>query len=176
MRDFLIKLKLIDFLTTNLPTDRATFVKRLSLITDEGDTGMFSDSFDALSSSKNEFKGQVNSDGFKLKRKRRFFDRNMNMAIAHGTLTEKNDQLLIETEINGFNNFYIVFYVFLIIFYSVFIFGVGSSSDNNADFIAIAFLMLHGTFMFLIPYFMMRQSVKKLKYELDREFFYLTKG
>jgi hypothetical protein len=175
MRDFLIKLKLIDFLTTTLPTDRTTFVKRLSLITDEGNTGMFSNTFDAFSSSKNEFKGQVNSGGFKLKKRRRFFDTNMNMAIAQGTLTEKNDQLTVETEINGFNNFFIVAYVFLIIIYSLIIYDV-SRSDNNGDFIAIPFLILHGSLMFLMPYFMMRRSVKKLKYELEREFFYLTKG
>ena len=176
MRDFLIKLKLIDFLTTNLPIDRTTFVQKLSLITDEGSTSMFSDNFDVFSSSKNELKGQVNYEGFKLKRRRRFFDTNMNMAIATGTLMEKNDQLIIETEINGFNNFFIVFYVLLIIFYSMFIFGFSNSSDNNVDFIAIPFLILHGTLMFSMPYFMMRRSVKKLKYELDREFFYLTKN
>ena len=175
MRDILIKLKLIDFLTTNLPINKTTFLQRLSLVTDEGNIGMFSDSFDAFSSSKNELKGHVNSDGFKLKRRKRFFDTNMNMAIAEGKLIEKNDQLTVETEINGFNNFFILVYVFLIIVYSLIIFDV-SGSDNNGEFIAIPFLILHGTLMFTMPYFMMRRSVKKLKYELDREFFYLTKN
>lgn len=175
MEDFLKKLKLIDYLTTNLQISKTEFVQRLSLITDEGNTGIFSNTFDAFSSSKNEFKGQVNHNGFTLKRRTRFFDTNMNMAVANGTLTENNGKLTVETEINGFNNFFIIFYVFLIIFYSLFIFSF-SSSDNNVEFFAIPFLLLHGTLMFSMPYFMMRRSVKRLKYELEREFFYLTKN
>jgi hypothetical protein len=174
MKALLRKLQLIDYLTTNLRMDKTNFVQRLSSITDEGSTGMFSDTFDAFSSSKNEFKGQVNYDGFKLKRRRRFFDTNINTAVANGTLSENNGQLIVETEINGFNNFFIAFYIFLIIFYSIFVFGVTSSADN-IEFFAIPFFLLHGTLMFSIPYFMMRRSVKRLKYELEREFFYLTK-
>ena len=174
MKDILRKLKLIDNLTTDLEISRTEFVEKLSAITDRGDTGMFSDTFDVFSSSKNELKGQVNFEGFKLKRRRRFFDTNLNMAVASGTINEHNGHLTIESEINGFNNFFIVFYIFLIVFYSFFIFGFGSS-DNNMEFFAIPFLILHGTLMFSIPYFMMRRSVKRLKYELEREFFYLTK-
>ena len=174
MKEFLKRLKLIDYLTIALPTNKTDFVNRLYEVTDIGSTGMFSDTFDIFSSSKNEFKGQVDTDGFKLKRRKRFFDTNMNFAVANGTFSETNGQLIIETEVNGFNNFFIVFYVFLIIFYSIFIFGFWGS-DNKGSFIAIPFILLHGTFMFVIPYFMMRRSVKRLKYELEREFFYLTK-
>lgn len=175
MKDFLIKMKLIDHLTTNLPMDKSNFIKRLSSITDEGGTGVFSNPFEMFSSSKNEFKGEVNYDGFTIKRKKRFFDKSANMAVANGTLHESNGQLTVETEINGFNNFFIVFYIFLIVFYSIFIIVGFTISDNNVGFFMIPFLLLHGTFMFLIPYFMMKRSVKKLKYELEREFFYLTK-
>lgn len=173
MKDILRKLKLIDNMTTTLRISKAEFVARLLNIIDEGSTGMFLDTFDAFSSSKNEFKGQVNYDGFKLKRRRRFFDANMGTAIANGTFFESNGELIIETEINGFNGFFIVFYIFLIIFYSLSILGVSTSKD--IDFVAVPFLLLHGTIMFAIPYFMMRRSVKRLKYELEREFFYLTK-
>jgi hypothetical protein len=174
MKEFLRRLKLIDSMTTTLPTSKVEFVNRLNEITDEGSTGMMSDTFDIFSSSKNEFKGQVTFDSFKIKRRRRFFDTNMNFAVANGNFTEKNGQLTVDTEINGFNNFFIIFYVFLIIFYSIFIFGFWGS-DNKGGFIALPFILLHGTFMFAIPYFMMRRSVKRLKYELEREFFYLTK-
>lgn len=177
MREFLKRLKLIDSMTTTLQTSKVEFVNRLNEITDEGSTGMMSDTFDVFSSSKNEFKGQVSFDSFKIKRRRRFFDTNMNFAVANGTFEENNGQLTIDTEINGFNNFFIVFYVFLIIFYSIFIFGFASSDKNGSgEFVAIPFILLHGTFMFGLPYFMMRRSVKRLKYELEREFFYLTKN
>jgi hypothetical protein len=99
----------------------------------------------------------------------------MNFAVANGTFTESNGELRIDTEINGFNNFFVVFYVFLIIVYSILIFGF-TVSDNNEGFIAIPLILLHGTFMSGLPYLMMRRSVKRLKYDLEREFFYLTKS
>lgn len=174
MKEFLKRLKLIDSMTTNLQTSKIEFVNRLNEITDKGGIGIMSDTFDVFSSSKNEFKGQVDFENFKIKRRRRFFDTNMNFAVAKGTFIENNGLLIVETEINGFNNFFIVFYVLLIIFYSIFIFAL--SCDNiNESFIAIPFLLLHGAFMFAIPYLVMRRSVKRLKYELEREFFYLTK-
>lgn len=175
MKEFLKRFRLIDSMTTTLQISKVEFVNRLNEITDQGSTGIFSDSFDIFSSSNNELKGQVNFDNFKIKRRRRFFDTNMNLAVANGTFIENNGKLTIETELNGFNNFFILFYVLLILFYSFFIFSF-IGSDNNGEFIAIPFILLHGTFMFGLPYFMMRRSVQRLKYELEREFFYLTKS
>jgi hypothetical protein len=113
-------LKLIDYLTLSLPISKAKFIERLLLITDESDTGFFSSAFDAFSSSKNEFKGEIKNDGFKLKRRTRLFDTSMNAAVANGKLVEKEGKLTIETEINGFHNFSIFYYLFLLIFYSIF--------------------------------------------------------
>jgi preprotein translocase subunit YajC len=45
---------------------------------------------------------------------------------------------------------------------------------NGAQF-AIPFIFIHAVFMFGIPYFMMRRSARKMKHDLEREFFYLTK-
>ncbi len=175
MQEFLRRLKLIDTMTTTLPTSKVEFVNRLNEITDEGSTGILSDPFDIFSSSEKEFKGQVNSTGFKIKRRRKFFDTNKNFAVATGTFKEDIGQLTVETTINGYNNFFIVFYVFLLIFYSVFIIGI-LFSDAKEVFFVIPFLFLHGIIMFAIPYFIMRRSVKRMKYELEREFFFFTKG
>lgn len=174
MKVILKRLKLIDNLTTDLEISRTEFVEKLSAITDKGDIGLFSDTFDVFSSSKNELKGQVDFNGFKLKRRRKFFDNGMNMAVASGTIKEHNGHLTIESEINGVSIFFIVFYFFLVIFYSLFIFSIWNS-NNNTEFFALPFLLLHGTLMFSIPYFTAKRSVKRLKYELEREFFYLTK-
>lgn len=89
MEDILRKLKLIDYLTTDLQLNRTEFIERLSAITDEGTTGMFVDMFDVFSSSKNELKGQVNYDGFTLKRRRRFFDTNMNVVAVISKVPKK---------------------------------------------------------------------------------------
>ena len=175
MNDFLIKLKLIDYLTIKLQIKKADFVKQLTLVTDRGSVGMFLNPFEAFSSSNNELKGIVNENGFKLQRKKRFFDTSGNMAVASGKLSENDGQLTIVTEINGFNNFFIFFYVILIVFYTIFIVVGFLSPNDGLGFFFIPFILLHATLMFALPYFMMKRSVKRLKYELEREFFYLTK-
>jgi len=73
MKDFLIKLKIIDFLTTELEIEKNEFVAKFRQHVDEGSTGIFSDSFDVFSSSKNEYKGHVSYQDFKIKRRREFF-------------------------------------------------------------------------------------------------------
>jgi hypothetical protein len=174
MKDFLIKLKLIDYLTIHLSISKAKFIERLLLITDQRDTVFFSGLSNAFSSSKNEFKGEIKNDEFKLKRRTRLFDTSMNAAVANGKLHETEGQLTIEAEIKSFNNLYVIYYVFLVIFYSIFII-VFMFSNSDMLLIIIPFILLHGAMMSLVPYFFMRRSVKKLKYELEREFFYLTK-
>ena len=176
MQDFLRKIKLIDHLTTELQMDKQTFVNRLSAITDEGSTGLLSNPFDAFSSSKNEYKGTVTFDSFKLKRRKKAFDTNYNLSTAKGILIEKDGKLRIETEINGFNSALITIYLPLIVFYSVFIFSI--VSDKKEPFPIFLFLFIHCFFIFIffIPYSIVKRSVQRLKYELEREFFYLTKN
>ncbi|RYE16201.1 MAG: hypothetical protein EOP45_17910 [Sphingobacteriaceae bacterium] len=104
MKEFLKKLKLIDHLTMHLDLDQKVFTDRLSAITEPGSTSVFTDAFDVLSSSEKEFKGFVDRQGFKLKRRRRLFDLRFNTAIANGTIAEADGKLTIETEINAFHN------------------------------------------------------------------------
>ena len=177
MKDFLKKLKLVDYLVTELEISQHDFVNRLSASVDEGSVGMFFNSFEAFSSSKNEFKGHVGLYDFKIRRRRRFFDMNMNLAVASGTFEQRGNFLRINTEINGFMGMIVPFYVLLIVFYSVFVilFLTADDVEGNMDFIALPFIIIHAAFMFGVPYFMMRRSVSKMKHELDREFYYLTK-
>jgi hypothetical protein len=39
----------------------------------------------------------------------------------------------------------------------------------------IPFIVFHATVMMGMPYLFMRRSVKKLKYDLEREFYFLTR-
>jgi hypothetical protein len=123
MDAFLEKLKLKDHLTTSLQMTQNDFVDKLSRITDEGSTGIFTNPFEAFSSSKNEFKGHVSYEGFELKRRIRFFDNN-NMAVAKELSLKNNRQLTIETVIKGFNGFIIFFYLLLLAIYCPFLIGI----------------------------------------------------
>ncbi len=165
-------------MTTNIDIQKSQFVSKFSQIVDEGSTGFFFDTFDIFTSSENEYKGQVGIEGFKIKRRRKLFDMGMNLAVARGTYRQDNEKLIIETEINGFSGIMIPFYVFAIIFYSIFIAGflMSDNFDGNGAGFALPFIFIHAALMFGIPYFVMRRSAKRMKYELEREFYYMTKS
>ncbi|MGS2726035.1 hypothetical protein ACU8DI_05460 [Psychroserpens sp. BH13MA-6] len=175
MQNVLRKYKLIDQCTLALDTTKSDFVNRLQSHVDPSDLGYFSDVFEVFSSSKNEYKGQVDDQGFKLKRRRRFFDSKMNMAIATGRFRQASDTLMIEMEISGFNTGLKLFYIMISIFYVLFLLGflVSVGTDDAPLFLA-PFILLHAAFMFGIPFLIMRRSVKRLKYDLEREFHFIA--
>lgn len=177
MKTFLTNIKLVDYLQTELEIPKREFVKKLKANVDKGSTSIFFSSFDMFSTSKKEYKGEVNESGFKIKRKRKFFDMNFNLAVAKGKITQEGDHLIINTEINGFNNMMIPFYILCILAYGVLI--PVSIFANNIDRpvfdFFLPFILVHATFMMGIPYFVMRRSTSRLKYDLEREFYFLTK-
>jgi hypothetical protein len=171
MKDTLRRLKLAKDFTITVPISRDAFVQKLSAITEHGGTGTFS--FEALSAGRYEYKGEVNDSGFSIRRKQKFFDTSANMAIAKGAYTEGNEGLIVQGEANAFRGFYIFFMGIAVVFYlSITAVIINKGGET---LIALPFLWLHGAFMFCIPFFMMRRSVDRMIYELEREFFYLTK-
>jgi len=173
MKKLLNKIKLIDHLTTNLPITKKEFVDRLLFITEEKNINAFSDIFAGFSHSPLEFKGQVTVDSFKIKRLKRFFEFNHYLPIASGTMIEKDGQLIVETEINGFT-FLIIPFCLLIVFFSIPILGL-IFSDNKFDLFSFLIVLIFATTMFFIIYLNARGGVKRFKYEMEKEFFYLTK-
>ena len=103
----------------------------------------------------------------------------MNFAVAIGSFQSKDNSLIISTEINGFHGTIIPFYIFITIFYLVFIFGFSFATfqveASGELFFGIPFLLIHAAFMYGIPYFIMKRSTGRMKRELEREFFYMTK-
>lgn len=178
MKEFLRKIKLVGNLTTEIEIQQKEFVARLKENVDKGSTGLLSNMFDVFSSSSNEYKGTIGMEGFELRRRRRFFDMNINTAVAKGTFTQKDNILVIQTEINGFSGMMIPFYIFVLIFYSIFIsaFLFADNIEGDGAGFFFPFLFIHAAFMLGIPYLMMRRSVDKMKYELEREFYYMTKS
>jgi len=178
MKDFLKKIKLIDTLTVTVDdVTKSEFVSKFKPHVDEGDIGIFSGLFEVFSSSKNQYKGEVSYDGFKIRKRRKIFDTNRNFAIATATYRQSNDKLFIETEINGGGYYLLPLYLFLFIFYIavVGIFISTESPEGGFPGFAIPFLVVHALLMFGVPYFFMRRSVKKMKHDLERELFFIIK-
>jgi hypothetical protein len=177
MENFLRKIKLIDSFSTTLNTTKSEFTSTLRNHVDEADIdAMFSGAFEAFTSSKNRYKGSVNHNGFKIRRRRRFFDKSMGNPIASGELRDQGESLIINTQIKGWNNQMFFFYGFLCLFYLIFIVGSFASifsQDSEFPIFVPFFIIVHAAFMFGIPYFMMRRSVRRLKEDIEREFHFI---
>lgn len=177
MENFLKKIKLIDSFSTTLNTTKSEFTSALRNNVDEGDVdGMFSGAFEAFSSSNNKFKGSVSFNGFKIRKRRRFFEKNFGKAIATGNVREQGDTLVVNTQINAWHNFMFFFFGFITVGYIIF-FGVflnqAFSFDDGLSFVAPLFILFHAMLMFGIPYFIMRRGVKRMKQDLEREFHFI---
>ncbi len=171
MNDFPHKIGLIDTLKIELSISKSEFVRILQNNIDESD----SDFGDIFSSSKNQYKGIVNLDGFELKSKATFFTSQMNFAKAKGIFSHENNHLVIDTEINGFSGKIKFLYSVLFIFYPIFIAGFFFADNNESKLFIIPFLLIHATLMITIPYFTAKRSVSRLKYDLERDFYFMIR-
>lgn len=176
MKEFLKKIKLIDILTLELDSTKSEFISRFKPHVDEGDIGIFSSFFEVFSSSKNEYKGTVGYDGFKIRKRKKFFDTNKQLTIITGKYRQNHDKLIIEAEVNGFPPIIMLFYLFLVVFFIIFISIMlsfkGSESMNKA--IMIPMFLLYMLAMLGLPYIFMRRSVKKTMHSFERELFYIA--
>lgn len=175
MDKLLTKLNFIKTATIELPIEKYNFISILNSNIDKSELGYFSDIGDVFSSSKAEYKGHINSYGFKLKKKRKFFDTNVNFATVEGQFDQQGDTLKIKMEINGFSNQMAPFFIMVPLFYLFAIVMVFQGGGTESSIIAIPFLLIHALFMFGIPYFIMRRSVKRMKYELERDLYFMIK-
>ena len=78
MDSLLKRLKLIDHLTTEIPIERRDFVEKLKKNVDQGDTEVVFSPFEALSSSKNEYKGRITANSFRIRRRKKELPRRRN--------------------------------------------------------------------------------------------------
>jgi len=171
MNDFLRKIHLVKDISIQLPVSKIDFIQKFRNHVDESDLGFVP--FEALQSSRNEYKGNISNNYFELKKRRKLFDTNYSFAKVSGTFKEDNNQLNISAEINGFRKRMLVFLGIALLFYSIFLFSSIFLSENNAiTFFILPFLLFHMSLMLGIPYFIVRRSVKRMIYDLERELHY----
>lgn len=176
MEDFLRKYKLIDEFTIELSIDKSDFVRRLRDTVDPGDIGIFSGAFEAWQSSNNIYKGEVTNQGFRLRRRKKFFQIDGRMqTVATSTFTEKRDTLSIHTEVQSMYKKMIPvlgiaasIYLFAIVLFL----SVGPS--HSVLFFVPVILLAHAVFMFTLFYQILKHGVATLKRELEREFVFLA--
>jgi len=168
MSEFLKKIKLIQDLSTEVVISKDEFISKLSMITEKRSTELLSDPFEALRFGSSIYKGHVGSDNFNLKRKKKLFSANLNLAVAEGVVEEKHGKLWIDAEINGFNKFFLFIVILLIIIYVFAAFIISVADENSINF--LPFIFIHAIITFSILYFILRISVNKLKKSLLETF------
>ncbi|RED23825.1 hypothetical protein BD847_2897 [Flavobacterium cutihirudinis] len=169
MSDFLRKIQLIKDITIQLPISKKDFTEKFRNNVDESDFSFVP--FEVFQSSRNEYKGNIDGSAFELKKRRRLFDTNYSFAKVTGSLIERNDKLIIDAEILGFRKIMILFFGFTIFFYLIAFTGM-MFGNNNIPFFALTFLLIHMSLVLGIPYFVIRRSVNRMAYDLERDFHY----
>ena len=169
MDNFLRKINLVKDITIQLPVSKIDFIQKFRNNVDESDLGFVP--FEVFQSSRNEYKGNIDGSAFELKKRRRLFDTNYSFAKVTGSLIEKDDKLIIDAEILGFKKRMIIFFAFIIFFYLIAFAGMMLGSDD-IPFFVLPFLLIHMSIILGIPYFVIRRSVNRMVYDLERDFHY----
>ena len=170
MTNFLRKINLIQDLNFKLNVSKIDFTKKFRENVDESNLGY--ELFEVFKSSSNEYKGNIYNNNFELKKRKKFFDTSYSFAKAEGALIEENQQLNIKVEINGFKKRMILFFGMMIIFYLIFISGSFFLDNNEVPVFVLPFLVIHMVIMLGIPYFLIKRSVTRMAYDLERDFHY----
>ncbi|WP_299227975.1 hypothetical protein [uncultured Psychroserpens sp.] len=176
MENFLRKIKLIEGFSIELTTTKSEFTSALRSHVDEADIdSFFSRAFEAFSSSKNLFIGSVSYNEFKIRKRRRLFDRQFGCAKITGQSRENSGFLIVSGKLIAWNSYIYFWFGFVILLYLLFVAILFSHIDitGTAGVIVIPFLFLHACLMLGIPYLSMRKAIKRLREDLEREFYYI---
>lgn len=169
MSEFFKKLKLIHNTNYEIQVKKDYFIEKLSELTEAGNTDILSGAFDALTMSNMIYKGEINSDNFKVKKRNRLFKSNMNLAVAKGHFYQSGGQLYIDLEIEGQNKFIASICIFLSFFYMLITFIIIYQGDPNyINF--VPFLLVHALITFLVLYVILRVSISSLRNSLIESF------
>lgn len=169
MDNFLRKINLVKDITIQLPITKTEFIQKFRNHVDESDLGYVP--FEVFQSSTNEYKGNIQNNTFELKKRKKIFDTNYSFAKVIGEIIQENNELTINVEIVGFRKRILLFGVMILLFYLLFFVGA-ISNDDAFPFFILPFLMIHMSVMLVIPYFVIRRSVNRMAYDLERDFHY----
>ncbi len=114
-----------------------------------------------------EYRGMVNQDDFTIKRRLHFFDFHVVHVLIKGKIAEENNETLVTVV-------FIPFFHHLLALLFVFLTGTLISVDlikENSNFI-FAVLPLTIT---MILYFKLKRSLKKDKYDFERELYFISR-
>lgn len=120
--------------------------------------------------------GRISEGSFSFQQRMRFADPYQNFSKVNGVFQEEEGKVNISMSVFYGSKWMLLFLLPLLCFYCAIIGVVVYNTSNSIlPFFIVPFLLLHGAFMVGIIYFSIRRNVKRMKYILERELYFLTK-
>ncbi len=173
MNDILHKLKLRTDLVAEIDINKKDFIEKFKSVFENSSLSFFSIFFKSFFPKKTdrELIGYLQNDTFKLKRNASFNTFNPAYATAKGEFIEKDDKLIVNIQINGFNNGIMPLYILFGILSPILILGpLNIGNELKSDIIFSLINLIFCVFIFGTPYYLMRKDAKTLKQILEKEF------
>jgi len=174
MEDFLRKIKLVDTMSTQLSVTTPEFVTAFRKDIEESDIdAFFSGTFEVFSASKKIYKGQIDSRGFYIRKRKKLFNKNRVNINAKGSFVNNLNGLVINTEFNAFNKNRLITQCFFLVCYFAFIayqVNNGGIFEGFFEDIPIPFIIIFIVMLFIMPYINFRREVGVLKKELEKQY------
>lgn len=173
MEDFLRKIKLVEDISIRLDITSSEFVSALRLNVEKSNiNNIFSGLFEVFSSNEKEYKGLVDSRGFHIRKKKRFFDKKKGTTNAKGTFRTNANTLIINTTISAFSVKQLLISSLLLVCYLTFVvYGVGNINSFQEVFNNISiFFLLFLVGMLLFVWFSLKNEVTNMKKDLQKQF------
>ncbi|WP_144428991.1 hypothetical protein [Chryseobacterium sp. StRB126] len=167
MNSFLKNIGLYDGFKVKVNISTSELIHRLGKITYKTNRSFISLEKDSTIPKRFEYRGIIKENSFIIKRRRHFFDFNINSPVLHGTISNENNQLSVS--INLFPSVFQFFNCIVILcFFLIAIFV--NIRDNQQDLMFLAIVSV----ISITQYFGLRRGISKGKYEFERELIYLA--
>jgi hypothetical protein len=167
MNKRLDKLGLSEDLSLKYYVQHIDFVEQFQKCTDPNQSGVF----DVFSSSKIDYRGNVSSSEFAVRKKKRFFDSLSAIPLISGTIqSEKNGTRLLVNVCAFTGIMKYITWMLVFIYVAAAIFLAFSGLATKYGMLPFLFLILHAFVIFLVFYLILRRSVSKVSENLDRDF------
>jgi hypothetical protein len=168
MDKILSKIGLIEEFSMEIPIPVDELVIKMNEIVDE-------DVYKVFPSGKNNYKGKIDIKGFTIRKVLKSFDTDNSNVTVYGSFIGRNEDTLIKVKTVGYDAFMKFWYcVACLILILILSFILTSIIKNDFDF-RLLLILIFCVFILLMPYISMKLGVQKMKYNLERDLYYLTK-
>jgi len=167
MNSFFKSIGLYNSLNVDLDINSAELTQRLWKITYKTNNTFISWEKDSSIPTRFEYRGMIESNHFKIRRRTRLFDMNKNNPIFQGTISDKNGKssVVIDFFPSGLQ---ILNWFFILCFCLVAILVNIRGDQQNFMFAAVALVIA------VAQYFILKRGILRGKYEFERELIYIA--